>query len=201
MCEAQGADVGGAPLDAALQHPPPTAQLEEEDTHEDVVEGKPERVSLGVEPVTEGGEGERKEAEQALKPESVGEAEEDVSGKERKEEPAGRVAPEVADLVDVFPVKAVEAGVEAGHEAEEGEEDGGADGSPGEVGDEEPFHAVGEVKAEVADDSFVEVACLEEEEGHEEEAPGHEFTKPEFPTQAAGADYVEEYHAEDAESA
>ena len=126
----------------------------------------------------------------------------DVGHEEGDEEPAGHIAEELACGPQVGHVGLFDDGV-VGVEDEEDEEEvyDVAYGAPHGVGDEEALGLVEDEVMAIARDSLVEVACLEEEEGHEEVCPRHDGCPPAFVAEAAGVGDVEHDHADDADAA
>ena len=88
-----------------------------------------------------------------------------------------------------------------GEEEQETEIDETADDAPHDVRHQQALHPVFDVWDRLTNQPFIEIACLEEEERHEEERPSHDLCEPILVALTTRTHYVQENHAEDTKSA
>ena len=194
---------GGHHLSAAeaLHHPSPQpAEIEEVAGDEDIAEAHRYLIARPEGPIADGWE---EKCEPAQVAHLVDVVHHNIDGEEGEEEPDGRVAVEAALHPEVAPLQGLDELVVAFRQGEvEAEIDGGSDDAAHQVGHEQPLAPVAQV-VEVGGcrRAFVEVAGLEEEETHEEEAPAHHLDSPLLPVLSAEGHDVERHHPDDADAA
>ena len=121
---------------------------------------------------------------------------------EGKEKPDGRVAPEVTVIIEMMPRQAFYETLKwVGKEQQKTKIYDTAYASPYKIRSEQSLETVFQVRQRLTRSTLVEIACLEEEKGHEEERPSHHLGKPKFISITTATYHMKQYHAKDAESA
>ena len=174
---------------------PPVTEFKEEKSHRQIAQTHPNGIALFVEIVTEEGKG---HPDVPLVPdETPPQVNDQIDHEEGKEEPARRIAVELALLPQVTPTNgAPRRGEQARPAVKETKINGITDKSPHQIGYQQTFGLVLDECPRITRHRLVEVTGLEEEETQEEERPGHQLLEPELIAQTAHPDDMQHDHAD-----
>ncbi len=190
---------GGSPAHVLHRPSPHPSQEEEEYADEHIVKVHPQRVAVQIEPIADGWE---KEHHPMHIPHLLHEMRHNIGGEKREQEPVGLVAERPTASPQQVPRQRLDGVVIAfEQEGQKCKIDNVAQQTAGDVGDEQPLRLVRHIHFRVARQRLVEVARLEEEEGHEEIRPRHHLAPRRLLRLAAELHDVERHHADDTDSA
>ena len=184
----------------AIQQPfPHASEEEEENAKEHVVQTEPQRVAHRVEPIAHEWKRQHNPAQSSH---FLQEMHADIGNEEREKEPARDIAIERARVPDMLPANFLHHRILLVEDEPRKEEvNGVADSAPHEVGNHQALELVLAVFPRLSAHRLVEIACLEEEERHEEIRPPHNRGPPFLRLKTARTRDVQHNHPYDANAA